>query len=164
MNSRTPDSLEKPAISLADRAIWLIATGFGLGQIPTAPGTWGTLWGLPIAFGLSCLPLPVGVAVWVALAAAGVFFCGRAAALSGRHDPGNVVFDEFAALPLLYFFIPFNPRSALLGFLLFRLFDIVKPWPARRLERLPGGWGIMADDLAAAVYATVVLAITDSFF
>ena len=76
-------------------------------------------------------------------------------------DPGQVVFDEIAAFSVVFLFVPISLRSAILGFLLFRLFDVWKPWPARRLERLPGGLGIMADDFAAAVYAAGGLWLID---
>jgi phosphatidylglycerophosphatase A len=104
----------------------------------------------------------VEAALLMALAAAGIPICTRAARLLGRgKDPGAIVFDEMAALPMALLAVPPAARSAaVLGtaFVLFRFFDVTKPVPARQLERLPEGWGIMADDWAAAGWAAAVLA------
>jgi phosphatidylglycerophosphatase A len=143
--------------TLLDRCVLFLATGFGLGYVPFAPGTFGSLIGLPLVWGLHFLP------VWgQALAAAtsfaiGVPICDRGARLLGSKDPGAVVFDEIAALAVLFLGAGLNLVSAAVGFVLFRLLDVTKPWPARRLERLPGGLGIMADDCAAALYAAAGL-------
>ena len=124
-----------------------------------APGTFGALWGLPLAWG--CAQLPGTIWPLMAIAALlllGVPICGRAAADLGYKDPGPVVWDEFATVPLVFVLVPLtSPWIALIGFGLHRVFDISKPWPCRRFERLPGGWGIMADDVAAAFYAAIVL-------
>lgn len=143
--------------TLLDRFTLLMATGFGVGRLPRAPGTFGSLLGLPLAWGLLKLPpLWQYVAVPV-LFAIGVPICGRAARLLHSKDPGGVVFDEIAAIPLMFLFVPFRMKFMIVGFLLFRLFDIWKPWPCRAVERLPGGLGIMADDFVASVYATATL-------
>jgi phosphatidylglycerophosphatase A len=84
---------------------------------------------------------------------AGTLAASRVAARVGKKDPGLVVVDEVAGQWVTLIALPFTPTTALVGFLLFRVMDIVKPWPARALERLPGGLGIMADDLAAGIYA-----------
>jgi phosphatidylglycerophosphatase A len=139
------------------RAILAAATGLGIGFVPFAPGTWGTLWGVLIAWGLSHLALWQALAALAVVVALGVPICGRAARILGKDDPGAVVYDEFAALPLALLTVPLTWTSAALGFVLFRVLDVVKLWPAQRLERLHGGWGIMADDLAAAVYAGAAL-------
>ena len=143
-------------------AVWL-ATGGGIGFIRWAPGTFGTLLGLPLAWGISRLPLGAGAAAIVALILLGVPICSRAAKRLGRKDPGAVVWDEIAAVPVTFFLVDLD-RSAgalagllALGFVLFRIFDILKPPPAPWLERLPDGWGIMADDLAAGIYACLCL-------
>ncbi len=138
-------------------AVWL-ATGLGVGLALPAPGTFGALWGLPIAWAYSCLPASVGVGVAVAVVLVGVPICRRAAADLGKKDPGPVVWDEFATVPLVFLLVPMGSVwVAAIGFALHRLFDITKPWPCKRLERLPGGWGIMLDDVAAAFYAALVL-------
>lgn len=158
--------ISKSAEPAADRSrsfvVWLAAGG-GVGFIPWAPGTFGTLLGLPLAWGIALLPTPWRVAATLTVIALGVPICSAAARRLGRKDPGQVVWDEIAAMPLVFgltsFDRPLGPMAAVLaiGFALFRLFDITKPPPARWLERLPGGWGIMADDLAAAVYAGLCL-------
>ncbi len=143
-------------------AVWL-ATGGGVGFVRWAPGTFGTLLGLPLAWAISLLPLWGRVPAIVGLIAVGVPICSVAARRLGSKDPGAVVWDEIAAVPLTFAATSFDrsPGSLAavlaLGFVLFRVFDILKPPPAGWLERLPGGWGIMADDLAAAIYAGACL-------
>ena len=140
---------------MKQRIVLALATGLGVGYLPGAPGTVGSLWGLAIAAGLDRSGLTVGGQALIVgfLVLLGVPLCGQAAEQFGRRDPGQVVFDELAALPIVFFFVPWGGRAAALGFVWFRIFDILKPWPTRRLERLPGGWGIMADDVMAAFYA-----------
>jgi phosphatidylglycerophosphatase A len=128
-------------------------------MVPVMPGTFGTLLGLPLAWGLnrSGWPLPFELAAIVALFLVGIPICDRAARLFGKKDPGCVVFDEIAAVPLVFLPEGITFSTAILGFIWFRIFDIAKPWPVRRLERLPGGLGIMIDDVIAAVYAGLAL-------
>jgi len=151
------------ARTYGDRLILLLATGLGTGLSPRAPGTVGSLWGPPLVWGMQ----QCGLAGWwwglaaVLIALVGVPICGRAATLVGRKDPGQVVYDEIAAFPLVFAVAPVNWTTSVLGFGLFRLFDILKPWPIRRFERLPGGWGIMLDDLIAGVYAAAALWVFD---
>ena len=135
-------------------AVWL-ATGLGLGFSPIMPGTVGTLWGLPLAWGLATYFPAWGQATITAiLVSVGVPLCARAARdLGGKKDPGSIVWDEIASFPIVYWGHAVTPWSLGLGYLLHRVFDISKPPPTRRLERLPGGWGIMADDVMAAVFA-----------
>jgi phosphatidylglycerophosphatase A len=141
--------------SFGDRLILGIATGLGSGFSPVASGTVGTLWGLPIAWGLSAAGVS-GVmlaACCVALLLLAVPLCSRAEKLVGGHDPGCVVLDEIVALQIVFVGTSFSLATAIVGFLAFRLFDVLKPWPVSRLERLPGGWGVVADDAGAAVLA-----------
>ena len=147
----------RPPVSLADRLLLLVATGFGLGRAPVAPGTFGSLAGLPLAWGLSFLPLWGRVAGAIGCFLVGIPICGAGARLLNAKDPGAVVFDEIAAFAVVFVVAPFNLATAVAGFVLFRLFDVWKPWPARRLELLPGGLGIMADDFAAGLYAAASL-------
>jgi phosphatidylglycerophosphatase A len=143
--------------SFSDQLVLLPATGLGLGYVPFAPGTFGSLAGLPLAWGLHFLPVWGQILAAVACFLVGVPVCGRGARLLGSKDPGAVVFDEIAAFAVLFLGTRVNLVTMAAGFVLFRLLDVAKPWPARRLERLPGGLGIMADDFAAAVYAAAVL-------
>jgi phosphatidylglycerophosphatase A len=146
-----------------DRIILLLATGLGFGYSRWAPGTVGSLWGPILVWGMQSAGLTgVGWTVTaVAVALVGVPICGEAGRLLELKDPGSVVWDEIAAFPLVFAFTSLTPTTAVLGFVIFRVFDIIKPWPIRRFERLPGGWGIMADDLIAAVYACVCLTLLD---
>lgn len=136
-----------------------LATGFGTGYLPRAPGTFGTLVGVPIAWLLAGLPTAARAAVILVLFAVGLPVCGGQARELGRHDPREIVWDEVVGLQLALFFSARNLGFYLLGFIFFRLFDILKPPPLAGLERLPGGVGIMADDVGAGVYAALVLAM-----
>lgn len=141
-----------------DHAILLVAEGLGLGRIAFAPGTWGSLWGIPLGWLLGLgITWPFRCLIGIALFLIGVPLCSRAAQLLDRKDPSSVVWDEVAAFPLVYAFVPINAASLLTGFVLFRVFDIIKPAPVRYFERLPGGLGIMADDQIAAIWASAIL-------
>ena len=136
----------------------LLATGFGTGYLPIAPGTWGSLPGLALAWGLSRLAGGWAVALGAGfLALAGVWAAGRAEILLNEKDPGPVVVDEIAGQMVTLLFLPLGARILLIGFLLFRTLDVLKPWPANRLEDLPGGSGIMADDLLVGLYGNLIL-------
>jgi len=138
----------------------LLATGLGAGLLRPAPGTWGSLIALPLAWVVGQITsLPVQAVVIVAFCLASIPIATAAGRLLGRgKDPGCIVIDEVAGI-LLTFFL--NPMSSIdvvvVGFVLFRLFDISKLPPARRLEHLPEGLGVMADDWAAALYANIAL-------
>jgi len=134
-----------------------IATAFGSGYSPFAPGTAGSAVGLLLFWPLSRAAWPWQLAAVAAVFFAGVVAAGRVARRVGLEDPGIVVVDEVAGQWLTLVGLPFTPAVALAGFFLFRLMDVVKPWPARDLERLHGGWGIMADDIAAGVMAHLAL-------
>jgi len=138
-----------------------LASGFGIGFVPFAPGTFGSVLGVALAGLLLKSGLPLA---WYAALAMAVFLFGipctrRAAEVQGVKDPGWIVLDEIAAVLFIYTVIPFTWTTAVLGFLLFRLFDVSKPYPLRWLERLPHGWGIMADDVAAGFYTGLLMAI-----
>ena len=140
------------------RAQDLVATVFGLGYAPIAPGTFGSLPGL--AFGWSLWKVggtPLVAAGLIFVVIVGVWAADRAEDRFGNRDPGPIVVDEVAGQMLTLLSIMPTARVMLAGFLLFRLLDILKPYPANRLEALPGGAGIMADDLAAGIYANLVL-------
>jgi len=135
------------------------ATGLGAGFFPIVPGTVGAVWGIPLTWGLQHFSPAIQAASIVVIFLAGIPICTRAARyMGGLKDPGSIVLDEIASLPIVFFLIDMNNwRIAAAGFVLHRLFDITKPPPARQFERLPDGLGIMADDSAAAVYANLAL-------
>ena len=135
-----------------------IATGLGIGYAPVVPGTFGSLPGVVLAWSLFSLGGTMAVFAGLLTVTGLGFWAAEGAARDlGRKDPGQIVVDEIAGQMLTYLLVPPTIRTLGLGFLLFRMFDILKPFPARRLEALPGGSGIMADDLAAGVYANLVL-------
>jgi phosphatidylglycerophosphatase A len=159
---------------------WTVATFFGVGLLKPGPGTWASvvamllwmavespsfgIWSknlsdhtIFIVFGVLLFALkflPVAIATVIGIPAA-----TRVAQESGREDPGHVVIDEVAGQWLTLTVCRPDWQHALLGLALFRLFDITKPWPIRKLEALPGGWGIMLDDLAAGLFALIVLLV-----
>ena len=136
----------------------VLATGFGSGYGPIAPGTWGSLPGLLFTFCLYRFAGTWGVACGaVFFALSGIWAAGRAERLLGEKDPGPVVVDEIAGQMVTLLALPPNARVLALGFVLFRVLDVMKPWPANRLEDLPGGSGIMADDLMVGLYGNLVL-------
>jgi phosphatidylglycerophosphatase A len=138
-----------------------IALGFGAGLAPFAPGTFGTLVAIPIAFGLRAVTGDLGFALAVAaLFAAGVWASSVTALDLGTPDHGSIVIDEVAAFLLVLFFTGLEPVRTVVAFVLFRFFDIVKLPPAREIDRhWHGGLGVMLDDIVAAGYALVVFAL-----
>jgi phosphatidylglycerophosphatase A len=144
------------AIAIGSR--W-IATAFGSGYAPLAPGTAGSAVGLLLFWPLADLGAAWQVGMTLALFGVGAFAAGRVAREVEAKDPGLVVVNEVVGMWVTLTGMPLGPMTVALGFLLFRAADVVKPWPARDLERLPGGWGIMADDVAAGVYAQVLLRV-----
>ena len=147
----------------------VLTSFFGLGFLPLAPGSWGSL-PVPIIFGL-CASLGVTTAAISVVRAAlivvasvvCVSFSSSAIEACGRKDPGEVVVDEVAGQAVAFLMLPCLDSTvaiwtaAAIGFVAFRVFDIIKPPPCRQLENLPDGWGILADDLAAGVYAAITL-------
>ncbi|MDP1989726.1 MAG: phosphatidylglycerophosphatase A [Syntrophales bacterium] len=135
-----------------------MATGFGSGYAPLAPGTAGTLVGIPLYLVFSAMPWPLWLITIIALTCLAWYVSEEAEKLFGRKDAKCIVIDEIAGLQWALFLIAPTVFHVVLGFLLFRLFDIVKPFPARLFQdRLPGGLGVVADDLAAGVYANGVM-------
>jgi phosphatidylglycerophosphatase A len=137
-----------------------LAFGFGSGLAPFAPGTFGSIPGL-VLFWLTLDFGPyVQLGVAVALVLAGIWICGESARRIGVHDHGGIVWDEIAGMYLTLFVAPVTLWGFALAFVLFRVMDIVKPWPIRDLDhRIHGGLGIMLDDLLAALYAASLLAL-----
>lgn len=144
----------------------LLATWFGAGLLPLMPGSWGSLAALPCAWAIRVFAGPLALAAATLLAfAVGCWAAAAVARASGRADPGFIVIDEVAAQWLVVLAAPLDWRAYLAAFLLFRVFDIAKPWPIRALERrVKGGVGVMLDDVAAAVYAGALLLVAEAIF
>jgi phosphatidylglycerophosphatase A len=148
--------LPKLSVQLLRDPVHLLALGFGTGLSPIAPGTVGTVLAVPLALGLAEMPLPAAISAVAIFVLGGIWICGESARRLGCHDHPGIVWDEIAAFAALALVLPPGTLWLGLGFLMFRLFDIVKPWPIRELDHsLRGGLGIMLDDLAAACSAAV---------
>ncbi len=152
-----------PVPSLAGRArlanpVHFLALGFGTGLAPKAPGTVGTLAGIPVYLLLVPLPLWGYLLGTLVVIGAGIWICDRAARDFGVHDHPAIVWDEVAGFLVTMIAAPVGVLWIVLGFVLFRLFDVLKPWPIGWLDRrVGGGLGIMVDDILAGVYAAVIL-------
>lgn len=162
MEAFRPDPLRKveKRCFLDRRFITLAATGFGSGYMPLAPGTAGTLVGIPLYVVFSAMPWPLWLITILSLTCLAWYVSEEAEKLFGRRDDPRIVIDEIAGLQWSLFLIEPTVLHGVLGFFLFRFFDIVKPFPARRFQdRLPGGLGVVADDAAAGIYANAALQI-----
>ena len=161
--------MHKPAInfknmSWTERFIVFCGVGFGSGLAPKAPGTFGS------AFALLFVPIWLAIGFFnsilaiVLMSLVGIYICGKTADIMGVHDDGRIVWDEFAGqsitfLPLLYVG-QMNVTWVLVGFALFRLFDVWKPWPIRVIDRqVGGGFGIMFDDIIAGIWAAICIVV-----
>ncbi len=144
--------------TLLERAAVGFATIGPVGFAPIAPGTAGSVVGLMLFWVVrSAGSMWLEVTVLLAVTAVGVAAAYAAETRYRRRDPGLVVIDEVAGMLVTLLAVPVGLSGAVVGFLAFRLFDIIKPFPARQAERLPGGWGVMTDDLVAGVYAQGLL-------
>jgi phosphatidylglycerophosphatase A len=154
----TPNAIEsfRKADLLAKLAL-ILSSCFGIGLIPLAQGTFGTLAGLPLAIALAHLGPLAGAYVLFFFVLLALWASARSARALEKDDPAEVVIDETAGLLLTLFLLPATGLNLCLGFVLFRLFDILKPYPIRRLEKVGGGAGIVLDDLLAGVYGNVCL-------
>lgn len=138
--------------------VHLLATGFGSGLAPVSPGTFGTIAAIPFYLMFAYLPLWSFVLFTLLVCATGPYICGKAADDIGVHDHKAIVWDEFAGFFITMLLVPFSWMNVLVGFLLFRFFDIIKPWPISILDKkVHGGWGIMLDDIAAGVVSAIIL-------
>lgn len=136
----------------------LLAFGFGSGLSPIVPGTCGTLAALPFYLLLAQLPLWLYAIVVVVAFALGVYLCSYTSRVLGVHDHKGIVWDEFVGLWITMFMAPISWPTLMLGFVLFRFFDMVKPWPISWLDRhVHGGFGIMIDDVLAGIAACICL-------
>ena len=142
-----------------DKMALFIAQGAYSGRAPIAPGTAGTVVGVLLYLLIKDLG-PIGyAAVCAAVIAIGTWAAGRVDLMFGTKDNSTIVIDEIAGFFIALFFIPFSWGNVVAGFFIFRVFDIVNPWPLRRFERIPGGPGVMLDDIGAGVYTNVVLQV-----
>jgi phosphatidylglycerophosphatase A len=138
--------------------IHLLAVGFGAGASPYAPGTAGTLVAIPIYLLMQLTPVPIYTLIMAVMILAGFWLCEVANKAIGVYDHPSIVWDEIVGFLLTMWAVPANYMWIIIGFLLFRLFDIWKPWPINWLnDNMGGGIGIVIDDLMAAVYASIVL-------
>lgn len=137
--------------------IKILATGFGAGLSPVAPGTAGTLVGVIIC--LLCYPLawPLRLFFVVAITALSIYVAGQAEILFGKTDDQRIVIDEIAGFQVTMLSVAVTGLHLCIAFVLFRIFDIWKPFPLGRLQNFPGGWGVVADDLGAGIYAGSIM-------
>lgn len=136
----------------------LFAFGFGSGLAPKAPGTFGTLAAIPFFLLLQNLSWPIYLSWLLVTFALGVMWCDRSSKALGVHDHGGIVWDEFVGFWITMFMAPSGWVWILIGFVLFRFFDVLKPWPINLLDKkVHGGFGIMIDDVLAGIYALIVL-------
>jgi phosphatidylglycerophosphatase A len=173
MSSDAVSSEAAPAAASARKTFWAwaIATFFGVGFIKPGPGTWGSAAAVLLWAAFAWLAHPSPHVLFIALLI-GIFltllFGIPAASVvereSGGHDPQCVVIDEVAGQWITLLLCPADWRHGLIALVLFRLFDITKPFPVRRLERLPGGWGIVFDDVAAGLYAFCIASLLRIWF
>ena len=152
------DYVKERGLALKEAFILLLSSWFGVGRLPLAPGTWGTLGAVPLALIISYfgpIPAVISLAVIILLA---VWTSGISQKLLGKDDPPEVVIDEVAGYFVTIFLLPISWWSFILGFLLFRVFDIFKPFPIRMIhKKVRGGIGICLDDIVAGVYANVCI-------
>ena len=140
--------------------ILFLSSGTYLGYIPLASGTFGTLWGLPIFFWLSAQPLWIQVLIITGSISLAILLAGQAEKIWNRKDPSQVVIDEIVGSLTAMAGMPFSWTMAVSGFFIFRIMDILKPFPIRKIDQgLPGGWGIVLDDVLAGVYSQIILRI-----
>lgn len=149
-----------PPSMLMKHPVLLLATGFGSGLLPKAPGTYGTLIAIPIYVVLSSFDLATYWITFMSLFLIGILICKKATELLGVQDHPSIVWDEIVGYLITMYSIPQNWTLVLAGFILFRVIDIYKPWPIRTIEKtVKGGLGIMLDDVVAGVSANIILQI-----
>ena len=150
----------KRRMNLRDRVVLALATGFSVGRIPRAPGTFGTLLGIPICFGLSGIGMGLTLCVVAGFGLLAVWIAGEAERFLGQKDASCIVIDEAVGIVVALAGIPLTPLNITAGFIAFRVLDVIKPFPARYLDaQAPGGWGIVLDDVVAGVYSNIFLRI-----
>lgn len=149
-----------PRQILSDPILFL-AFGFGSGLAKKAPGTLGTAAAIPLYLVLTQTGMPFYSLLTIAVTLVGIPICGLAANKLGEHDYGGIVWDEIAGYLITMWLAPFTLQTVIAGFILFRIFDIVKPWPIKWIDqKVTGGLGIMLDDVLAAVFAGALLLLS----
>ncbi len=144
------NSIKKPALQ---GPILFLSSGTYLGYIPLASGTFGSLWGLPIFYWLSTQKFWFQIVILIGLIFLAILLAGQAAKILEEKDPSKVVIDEIVGYMVAMTGMPFSWTMAVSGFFIFRIMDIMKPYPIRKIDRsLPGGWGIVLDDVLAGIY------------
>ncbi|RZB36200.1 MAG: phosphatidylglycerophosphatase A [Desulfobacteraceae bacterium Eth-SRB2] len=145
-------------MNLKQKSVMFLATGCFIGNISFAPGTFGSILGLPLCFFLCKIDLPVAVLLTVIFVFFAVWIAQRAEKILNTEDPGCIVIDEIAGILVTFTGLPFNIISVVFGFLIFRALDIWKPYPISWMERhLSGGAGIVMDDVAAGIFSNLLL-------
>ena len=141
-----------------ERAVLFLATGFFIGTVPFAPGTFGSIIGLPICFLISRLDILIAVICTILFILFAIWMAAVAEKVLKKKDAGEIVIDEIAGLIVTFIGIPFTLKTVIVGFIIFRAFDILKPFPIRLLEKkVAGGPGIVLDDVLAGLYANLIL-------
>ena len=149
--------MEDTFFKIRERFVVLLATGFYAGYIPVASGTFGTVVAIPLCYLLSVLGPVKGILFIGLFAGVAVWISGKAEKIFEEKDSGLIVIDEIVGFLVVMSLVPKSILTLFAGFILFRLFDILKPPPIRQAQRLPGGWGVMVDDLIAGVCANLCL-------
>lgn len=160
MNARHKKNAPVSPRTVFSDPVHFLAFGFGTGLAPKAPGTFGSLPGILLFWLTMDFGLYVQLTVLLVATLAGFWICGESARRIGVHDHGGIVWDEIVGMYMTLLAAPVSVAGWVLAFVLFRALDIVKPWPIRDLDhRLEGGVGIMLDDLVAALFAAILLAL-----
>jgi phosphatidylglycerophosphatase A len=143
---------------MTKKVILLLSSGTYLGYIPIASGTFGSLWGLPLFYWLSGFGLSIQFCFIIGSISLAVFLAGKSEKIWGKKDPSQVVIDEIVGYMTAMFGLTFSWKMAVGGFVLFRVMDIFKPYPIRKIDQqIPGGWGIVLDDVLAGIYCQIIL-------
>lgn len=132
----------------------IIASCFYIGYIPGAPGTYGSLFALLIISQFNIITKNIGVIFFIAI---GLIFSTLMEKHTGKKDDQRIVIDEFVGMLITFYFVEPKLSYLIIGFILFRLYDIYKPYPIKKIQKLPSGWGIMLDDILAGVYSRIIL-------
>ena len=149
---------------LLKNPIHFLSLGFGSGLAPKAPGTFGTLAAIPVVILAACLGNPGFIIATVVACVVGVYLCGYTAKAMGEHDHPAIVWDEIAGYMVAMIAVPVSWQTLLVAFILFRIFDILKPWPIRYLDKhVHGGLGIMIDDILAGLASLAIIHLMLSF-